>query len=118
MISSSSSVKDSAAGAGWAPVVVDTWRGSGHDEPAMAVLTSVDDWVERRTIVVCRLLDLVLGILKMWQVEMIEEKDSGLSVIAVLLARDKTEATHAHYSSTKLPPTMRSGPLSVRANCI
>ena len=42
------------------------------------------------------------------------EKDSGHCTIVVLLAQIRTEATHAHYSLPKLPPTMRSGPLSVR----
>ena len=46
------------------------------------------------------------------------KKDSDHCTIAVLLARGETEATHAHYSLPKLTPTVRSGLLSVRVNCI
>lgn len=99
--------------------MLDAWRGGGRGvEPTAALLAAVDDRVERRTVVVWRLLDLVLGILTTWQVGMMRKKDSGHCTIAVLLARGETEATHAHYSLPKLTPTVRSGLLSVRVNCI
>ena len=85
---------------------------------ATEVSSSDEGSLPRAEIVVCCLLDLVLGILKMWQVEMTREKDSGLCTIAVLLAQGETEAMHAHYSSPKLLPAMRSGPLSIRVNRI
>ena len=62
---SSSSVNESPGGNGWASLVEEVGgrRGGARDVgPAVAVLAAVEDRAERRTVVVGRRLDFVLGI--------------------------------------------------------